>query len=175
MSFKSILTPVLPCPVVTSSASGKLLCARGGCAFCRSAVRHSHPSTMQTEWQGHHKWFTHWPLPGQCDLHLGRWSVRQKYRCQQDAPMTMRQENVQKKLCWNIIFHEICNFPLLIFHLNIHVFCCETNFSRSRYLLLCFCYIFVPWACYWHLHPQQTVLSTGQVRRVSWNSISDIL
>lgn len=86
--------------------SGELLLPGGGCAFRRSAVRHSHPGTMQAEREGHHQWFPHWPLPGQRHLLPGRRRVRaklslpgmrQKKKKEQERKKTQQNNEKKKK------------------------------------------------------------------------------
>lgn len=74
----------------------------------------------------------------------------------------------KKKICWTIIFHEIYSFPLLIFYLNIHIFCCETNSSRSRCLLLCFC----SWAssCHKVSYNSWYFVMISKINQTKWRS-----
>lgn len=119
-------------------------------------------SKYNANWMGRASLIIH-PLTATWEVWPSPWTSERKAKMSLPAGGSCDNEagKCTRKKKKNYV--EICNSPFLIFLLNIRVFCCKRNSSWSRYLLLCFCCIFVPWACNWHLHLQQTVLSTGQV------------
>lgn len=141
--WATVLLPLITTVVILSKYEltlklycvlGKLLFTSGGRAFCRGDVRHSPPNSVQTKWKGHHQRLTHWPLPGQRDLLLGGGSVEHKA----SLPAGCSSDNEagkcytgKKYIFWTIIFHEIYNFPLLIFHVNIHCLLLWNKFLKK--------------------------------------------
>lgn len=137
-----------------SCASGELLRTAGGSALHVSAVRHSHPSQVQTERKGHHQRLAHRPLPGQRDLLPGYRSVRRRCRCQQGAPVTTWQEKIKIHPPPTLSHYFLMKYVISLSSSlpQYPYISCETSSSRSRYFLLCLCCVSVPRACYWLLH-----------------------